>query len=142
MANPLRAFADERTVVLTTFRRDGRAVPTAMSVVLDGDRAFMRTWSTSGKMKRLRRNPVATIAPSTTRGRPTGPATTVRAVVVTGPDAARASTLLARKHPVLHGLAVPVAHRVTRRHPVYLELLPEPAEHTAEDALEPVARAS
>ena len=129
MANPLRALADERTVVLTTFRRDGRAVPTPMSIVLDGDRAFMRTWSTSGKVKRLRRDPSATVAPSTARGQVTGTAHPVRAVVVTGEDADRAASLLARKHPVLHGLAVPVAHRVTRRRPVYLELLPE---HAAE----------
>ena len=125
MASPLRALADERTVVLTTFRRDGRGVPTAMSIVLDGERAFMRTWSTSGKMKRLRRDPSATVAPSTARGQVTGTAYPVRAVVVTGDDADRAASLLARKHPVLHGLAVPVAHRVTRRQPVYLELLPE-----------------
>ena len=125
MASPLRALADERTVVLTTFRRDGRAVPTPMSIVLDGDRAFMRTWSTSGKMKRLRRDPSATVAPSTARGQVTGTAYPVRAVVVTGRDADRAASLLARKHPVLHGLAVPVAHRVTRRQPVYLELLPQ-----------------
>lgn len=127
MTSPLRALADERTVVLTTFRRDGRPVPTAMSIVLDGDRAFVRTWSTSGKMKRLRRDPVATIAPSTALGHPSGPAYPVRAVVVTGPDADRAASLLARKHPLLHGLAVPIAHRVTRRHPVYLELLSEPS---------------
>ena len=118
----LAALADARTVVLTTFRRDGTGVPTAMSMVVDGNRAFMRTWWTSGKAKRLRRNPVATVAPSTTRGRATGPAVQVRTRFVDGPDAARAGRLIAAKHPVLHGVAVPIAHRVTRRQPVIIEL--------------------
>ena len=120
----LDALADARTVVLTTFRRDGTRVPTAMSMAVDGDRAYMRTWFTSGKAKRLRRDPRATVAPSTTRGTPTGPAVDVRARFINGPDADRASRLIEAKHPVLHGLAVPIAHRLTRREPVYLELVP------------------
>jgi len=120
----LDALADARTVVLTTFRRDGTGVPTAMSMAVDGDRAYMRTWFTSGKAKRLRRDPRATVAPSTTRGTPTGPAVDVRARFINGPDADRASRLIEAKHPVLHGLAVPIAHRLTRREPVYLELVP------------------
>ena len=120
----LDALADARTVVLTTFRRAGTGVPTAMSMAVDGDRAYMRTWFTSGKAKRLRRDPRATVAPSTTRGTPTGPAVDVRARFIDGPDADRASRLIEAKHPVLHGLAVPIAHRLTRREPVYLELVP------------------
>ena len=123
---PLDTLADARTVVLTTFRRDGTGVPTAMSMAVDGDRAYMRTWFTSGKAKRLRRNPRATVAPSTTRGTPTGPAVEVRARFIGGPDADRAGRLIEAKHPVLHGLAVPIAHRLTRRQPVYLELVAAP----------------
>ena len=93
------ALADARTVVLTTFRRDGTGVPTAMSMAVDGDRAYMRTWRTSGKAKRLRRSPDATVAPSTTRGTPTGPALAVRARFIDGPDAERAGRLIAAKHP-------------------------------------------
>ena len=119
----LAALADARTVVLTTFRRDGTGVPTAMSMAVDGDRAYMRTWRTSGKAKRLRRSPDATVAPSTTRGTPTGPALEVRARFIDGPEAERAGRLIAAKHPVLHGMAVPIAHRLTRRTPAYLELV-------------------
>ena len=124
----LDAFADVRTVVLTTFRRDGTGVPTAMSMAVDGDRAYMRTWFTSGKAKRLRRDPRATVAPSTTRGTPTGPAVEVRARFIDGTDADRAGRLIEAKHPVLHGLAVPIAHRLTRREPVYLELVAAPGD--------------
>jgi uncharacterized protein len=123
----LAALADTRTVVLTTFRRDGTGVPTAMSLAVDGDHGYMRTWSTSGKAKRLRRDPRATVAASTTRGVPTGAALEVRARFIDGPDAERAARLIVGKHPVLHGLAVPIAHRLTRREPVYLELVPATA---------------
>lgn len=122
-AGPLAALADARTVVLTTFRRDGTPVPTAMSIVVDGDRAFMRTWATSGKAKRLRHTPVATVAESTLGGRPTGPAVDVRTRFVEDADARRASRLIASKHRVLHGVAVPIVHRLTRRRPVYIELV-------------------
>jgi uncharacterized protein len=97
-----------------------------MSMAVDGDRAYMRTWATSGKAKRLRRNPRATVAPSTAMGSATGPAVEVRARFIDGPDADRAGRLIQAKHPVLHGLAVPLAHRLTRRQPVYLELVAAP----------------
>jgi uncharacterized protein len=42
-----------RYIQLTTFRRSGAAVATAVHVVLDGDEAFFRTWNTTGKAKRL-----------------------------------------------------------------------------------------
>jgi PPOX class probable F420-dependent enzyme len=53
------------TVLLTTHRRDGRAVTTPASSAFDGDRAFVRTWDTAGKAKRLRRDPNVEVAPST-----------------------------------------------------------------------------
>ena len=39
---PLAPLAGARTVVLTTYRRDGRAVPTAMSIAVDGERVTSR----------------------------------------------------------------------------------------------------
>ena len=122
---PLAALADARTVVLTTYRRDGTGVPTAMSMAFDGDRAdTAHLLSASGKAKRLRRSPRATVAPSTTRGVPTGPAVGVRARFHRRPRCrGRAGRLIAAKHPVLHGVAVPIAHRLTRRTPIYLEVV-------------------
>ena len=61
-------------VRLTTFRRDGTPVPTAVHIVVDGDTALFRTWNTTGKAKRLRHTPAVLVAPSTMRGRPRGPA--------------------------------------------------------------------
>jgi uncharacterized protein len=110
--HPLARFRDQRTVLLTTYRRNGEEVATPVSIVVDGDRAFVRTWSTAGKAKRLRRDPHARIAPSTVRGRPTGEPVDVELHPATPADTERARALLRRKHPVLHGALVPLLHRL------------------------------
>ena len=69
----IRAFAEQPTVSLRTFKRDGTAVETPVNLAVDGDRAYFRTWTTSGKAKRLRRNSRVWIAPCTFRGKVTGP---------------------------------------------------------------------
>jgi uncharacterized protein len=98
-------------IQLTTFRRSGAAVPTAVHVVLDGDEAFFRTWNTTGKAKRLRHTPDVRVARSTIRGRPRGPALPARAYLLDGEASDRAARLLARKHPILHGRLIPWYHR-------------------------------
>ena len=59
--------------VLVTLRRDGEAVPSPVWVAVDADgRAFVRTMRASGKVKRIRNDPRALLAPATLRGRPLG----------------------------------------------------------------------
>jgi uncharacterized protein len=98
-------------IQLTTFRRNGVAVPTAVHIVFDGDEAFFRTWDTTGKAKRLRRTPDVRVAPSDIRGRPRGPAFPARAYLLDGEASDRAARLLAREHPILHGRLIPWYHR-------------------------------
>jgi uncharacterized protein len=115
-------FARQRVVLLTTFRRDGRGVGTPVSVAVEGERAFFRTYDRAWKAKRLRRNPAVTIAPSTVRGKVTGPALHARARLLGGEEAARAARALARKHPLLHGMLVPLAHRLRGYRTLHYEL--------------------
>jgi PPOX class probable F420-dependent enzyme len=70
------ALPSGKTALLTTFRRNGQAVGTPVGILVnaEGDRAYFVTWSTTGKVKRLARNPAVTLAPSTRQGQPTGPA--------------------------------------------------------------------
>ncbi len=70
----LTRLAKEMYISLTTFRRDGRAVATALWFVLDGDQILIWTSPNSGKAKRIRNNPTVTVAPCTRTGKPTGPA--------------------------------------------------------------------
>jgi PPOX class probable F420-dependent enzyme len=52
-----------RYVSLTTYRRDGRAVPTPVWIAADGDALLVTTPSGSGKVKRLRNDSRVQLAP-------------------------------------------------------------------------------
>jgi PPOX class probable F420-dependent enzyme len=122
----LDRFRQQRTVLLTTFKRDGTGVDTPVSIAVDGERAFIRSWSTAGKAKRLRRDSHARIAPSTARGKPTGSPVDVELHLVKAEDAGTARKLLRRKHPILHGVLVPVMHRLARYSTVHYEVTRSP----------------
>ena len=125
----LAPFVEQKTVLLTTFRRDGTPVRTPLSVAVDGDRAYFRTYEAAGKAKRLRNDGRVELTPSTTRGTPTGTGAPVAAQArrVDGTEARHAARLLARKHPILHGIVVPLSHRLGRSkfgHTLHYELNP------------------
>jgi PPOX class probable F420-dependent enzyme len=113
-APELARFARQKTAVLTTYKRDGTPVATPLSVVADGDRLLIRTYEAAWKTRRMRNRPEVEIAPSTMRGKPTGPALRATARQLDGEDSRRAAHLLARKYPGLHGVFVPWGHRTFR----------------------------
>src|SRR5215218_8796189 len=110
----LARFVRQKTVLVTTYRRDGQPVGTPVSLAVDGDHAYLRSFETAGKTRRLHHNPRVDVAPSTARGRPTGPTIQATARRLEGGEARRAARLLARKHPWLHGVLVPLTHRLGR----------------------------
>jgi PPOX class probable F420-dependent enzyme len=110
----LERFVRQKTVLLTSYRRDGTPVGAPVSIVVDGGRAFVRSPAKGGKVKRIRNHPVVAVAPSTARGRPTGPAVELRARRLDGAEARHAARLLDRKYPILQGVAVRAAHRLFR----------------------------
>ena len=111
-------------MLLTTYRRDGTPVGTPVNMAVIGDRAYIRTWDTAWKARRIRRNPEVEVAPCTVRGKPIGPAIHARARLLSGDEAATAARALDRKHPLLQGIAVPLAHRLYRYQTVHFELTP------------------
>jgi PPOX class probable F420-dependent enzyme len=120
----LAPFVRQKTVLLTTYRRDGTPVATPLSLAVDGDHGYVRTWHTAGKAKRLRNDPRVTVAPSTARGRLTGPALDGEARRLDGAEARHAARTLARRQPLLHALLVPLAHRLMRVQTVHYALTP------------------
>ncbi|MGW6539169.1 PPOX class F420-dependent oxidoreductase [Streptomyces sp. NPDC055051] len=70
----LERLAASRYVLLTTFRRDGRAVPTPVWVMRDGDRLAVWSAADAGKVKRIRNGGRVTVAPCDWRGTPKGEA--------------------------------------------------------------------
>ena len=120
----LEPFVGPWAVLLTTYKRDGTPVGTAVNIVVEGDRAYFRTWDTAWKLRRIRNNPEVEFAPSPACGRPTAPAIVARATVLEGEESSRAGRLLASKYPALHRLLVPLVHRLRGNKTMHVELAP------------------
>ena len=118
--DPLRRT---KTIALTTFRRDGTPVVTPVSVAVDGDRAFFRSWHKAWKTRRLAHTAAVEVAPCDIRGRVTGPVIRARARLLEGEDARIAARALARRHRVLQAVVVPLTHRLMGFRTMHYELL-------------------
>jgi PPOX class probable F420-dependent enzyme len=113
----------QRNILLTTFRRDGSPVGTPVNVaVKDFQHAYFRTWASSGKARRVARNPEVTVAPCTGRGTQTGRTVNATARRLEGEEARVAGKMIDRKYPILQGVLVHIAHRVRRLQTVHFEL--------------------
>jgi PPOX class probable F420-dependent enzyme len=118
-------YRGQRTVLLTTRKRDGSTVGTPVHIAVGPDgSAYFRTWSATGKAKRIRNFPQVWVAPSTARGKASGPQRQLTALLLHGPEAAAAALALAAKYPLLQGVLVPALHRLTKKTTVHYELLP------------------
>ncbi|MFI1258553.1 PPOX class F420-dependent oxidoreductase [Streptomyces netropsis] len=120
----LKPFVKQGTILLTTHKRDGTPVGTPVNIAVDGDHAYVRTFGQAWKAKRMRHTPEVEICPSTLRGKPTGPArkARVRLLEQGGEEDKRAAKCLARKYPVLHGVLVPLTHRLKRDRTLHYEV--------------------
>jgi PPOX class probable F420-dependent enzyme len=119
----LSSLKDTKTVLLTTYKRDGTPIDTAVSIAFDGERAFFRSYDKAWKTKRLRNNPHVAVAPATLKGTATGTAIEARATLLDGDQAKIAARALARRHRVLHAVLVPLIHRASRYRTMHYELL-------------------
>ena len=134
---PVRASAaidiPGKYLSLTTYRRDGSPVSTPVWFVEEGGRLFVTTGADSYKAKRLRRNPVAMVAPCSARGALKGDPIPVRVEFLPVAEQTRIDRLMAEKYRVDRILILPIYRLVTklRRKPagdartgVYLAITP------------------
>lgn len=70
MTSAIERFAGESYVSLTTYRRDGTGVPTAVWSAADGDALYIWTAADTWKVKRIRRRPDVTVAVCSRLGKP------------------------------------------------------------------------
>jgi uncharacterized protein len=115
-------FRKRRTALLTTYKCDGTPVATPVTIAVDGDRAYVRTWDSAWKAKRMRNNPAVLVAPSTMRGHIRGEAVAARSRLLDGDEARRAARAIARRQPILQGVLVPLGHRLMRYRTLHYEL--------------------
>ncbi len=84
---------------LTTFRKTGVAVATAIWFSLENDTIYIYTDAKSGKVKRIRHTSRVTLAPCKASGKVTGDAIEATASIISDPqEIARAEASLARKY--------------------------------------------
>ncbi len=91
-------FEDQKYLSLATFRKSGVAVRTPVWFVEGEGTLYLFTNPRSGKVKRIRNNPHARIAPCTMRGRITGPEFEATARMLSSSDAEHALKLLKKKY--------------------------------------------
>ena len=123
----LAPFVRQKTITLTTFRKDGTPGSSPVSIVVDGDRAYFRSFERAVKIRRIRRNPSVQFAPATASGKPTGSAQAGGVRLLDGAEYRKVGRLLRQKYPFLHGVLVPSAHRLMRSkfgRTVHAELTP------------------
>ena len=110
-------------MALTTYRRSGAGVPTAVWFAQDGDRLFIGTQDGSGKVKRIRNNAGVRVAPSDARGRVLGPEAAGAARVLAPVEAKHADACLNRKYG-FQKRVFDLMGRLSRSKRVVLEVAP------------------
>lgn len=83
---------------LTTFRRNGAGVTTTVWFAREGDKIYIMTMISAGKVKRLRNNPAATLGPSDRAGKPLGGEVAVRGRLLGADERPAAVRALNRKY--------------------------------------------
>ncbi len=91
-------FAEHDFLNLETYKRSGSSVRTPVWFAQDGERLFVRTYEDSGKVKRLRDNPLVRVAPCDSRGMLLGKWVAGTARFAGGEEAKLANALLGRKY--------------------------------------------
>jgi PPOX class probable F420-dependent enzyme len=88
-------------LLMTTFRRDGRPVPTPVWAARDGQSLVVWTVSDSWKVKRIRNNGTVRLAPCSMRGEPQGDEVGGHAVLLDSAETEKARKLIAGKYGLI-----------------------------------------
>ncbi|HEY3998916.1 MAG TPA: PPOX class F420-dependent oxidoreductase [Candidatus Xenobia bacterium] len=114
---------DHRFVSLTTFKKSGEAVATPMWFVVISGKVCIYTSGASWKVRRLRNNPRATLAPCTAGAKLLGDACDVTARFLGGVEAEAVRVALRQRYG-LQKAAVDVFSRLKGTVPAYIEFSP------------------
>jgi PPOX class probable F420-dependent enzyme len=104
LTGTLDDLARHRHTLVVSFRRDGAPVATPVWGALADGCLYVRVERSSGKVKRLRRDPRALLAPCTATGRHLGPPLRARARVLAAREEHIAERALAGRYGVVRAL--------------------------------------
>ncbi len=97
----LAHLGEGKYLLVTTFKRDGSAVPTPVWVARDGAELVFWTVANSGKVKRIRNSGRVDLAPCDVRGKPSGPSQPGTARLLDADGTERARKLIQRKYGLI-----------------------------------------
>ena len=126
----------QRAVMLTTYRRDGRAVATPVGYGTEGSTLYFMTDPGAGKVKRLRHTPRVAVAASTLRGEVKGSPVTGIATPVTGAEAELGRRRITATNRVAWFFLLRRARRAGRDWAVFAVRRDDPATTTEHDHLD------
>jgi PPOX class probable F420-dependent enzyme len=109
-------------ISLTTFRRSGKGVSTAVRFGVESGKLYVSTGTKSGKVRRIRRNPKVQLAPCTMRGKVVGPTVEAMARILSVDEEVRAKSALKRVVPSWRLFAF--LQKLRGASGVYLEIVP------------------
>ena len=118
---PFPNLAGHQFMSLTTFRRNGVAVPTPVWFAERDGRLYVTTQAQAGKAKRIRATGRVTVAPCTMRGELLGAVAEGQARILPESEAARASQILEDKYGQQF---TDVVARNPHAHRVFIEIAP------------------
>jgi len=111
-------------ISLTTYRKTGVAVPTPVWFTVNGEKFYVVTSASSGKVKRIRNNPRVQVAPSDFKGKMKGESFYARARFLPAEEFEKTEKLFKRKYGIqwwFFGLA----GRSNDSTQIYIELMEE-----------------
>jgi PPOX class probable F420-dependent enzyme len=126
-ADIMQTFEQQWAALVTTYRRDGTGVATAMHLAVDGDHGYFGTASDTAKVKRIRHDPNGQVAACSASGKLTGPTFPCRLRILQGEEAVRAERAIKHKYPIAQGVLISLVKAFKRDCGVYIELTPRPA---------------
>ena len=114
-AADLEALFPGKFLSVESFKRDGTGVATPVWFVSDGERLFALTDLHSGKVRRIRRNPLVLIAPCGSNGKLRGEPLPARAEILTATeDLERVRKLLIERYKLTYSVVM-FFYRLGRR---------------------------
>jgi len=96
--NAFNALKQHKCISLTTYRKNGKPVPTPVWFALENDKLYVSTELRSGKVKRIRNNPNVQVAPCTQQGKLIGPTMEGVARILPADHEAQMKAALKRKY--------------------------------------------
>jgi uncharacterized protein len=116
-------LANQKYILLKTFRKSGVAVPTAVWFAHNQGKLYMMTGRSAGKVKRIRNNQSVLLAPCDSRGKVLGAEVQGQAHVLSDDKATFANTVLARKYGFLYQIFT-FAEKIRKTPRVFIEIVP------------------